>query len=376
MKILLRPLLRALCASSLAWSASATAATWDAPPLEATRDAYLKALKDLEARFAHCRGSGLYLSFRVPKDIVPSEAALRSTPRRQRWIEFSSAGDRRKQTTNVRALANAYSGTIEYDLFRNHFEAGEKSVTAYNRDYSFAAEQHGSEFVVKSLEAGDKAGKRSLGLFSFIDDPVAYARVNPIAKIFERKGFHLDGIAPIGPDADSPLRMDFSFPDRLVGEPSIAYLRSGWLVVDPRANWLLREYGIVFLEGRNNFPVTEVGTVGYEGSSDGQMLPKEVLIHSFWGTYSKNPETFDPPVLPKFGEEFHYADFRFGDEPRENFTLGAYGLPEFGQTVAQVEAARSFPWWTVGAAVGFGALAVGLRRWAARRSAVAGPTAG
>ena len=75
----------------LSSSESARGGTWDLSSPEAVRAEYARALQRLGQKYAHCHGSGVLSMMRVP-----AGKSFRDVTPQQRWVKFSSAGDRKK----------------------------------------------------------------------------------------------------------------------------------------------------------------------------------------------------------------------------------------------------------------------------------------
>jgi len=326
---------------------------------------YLKALAILEQKFDHCSGEGLFSTSKQPpvKGLITTRT----------WVVFAFAGGRGQLVkTNIPSDAEDFESD-DLAKIKSSLKDGSRHITNYSKEYSFSLAKNATGYIVQAMEAGDKSGRRSVDQGpGHAIRAATMAHNRPISAYFGMKGFHLDRVTELGPGTRASLKIEYSIPKQLNAPKSVIQITSGWFVVSPADQWLIREYGIVRTYSSDQSQTTDVGHVEYQSESDGQLRPIKTDRRSYIGAFTVDPVATDPAVTPYLSEDFQFTEWRFGDRPERDFTLSAFGLPEFGQTVAQAAAARSFPWWTVAAAFGFAGLAFGLWRLARRERVLPG----
>jgi hypothetical protein len=330
----------------------------DEPSSDAVFIEYKKGLKVLEEKFDHCRGDGVFSSFRVPKN---SKDRIETKAK----IEFAFSGGKGRQARSPMPWKEPdpmkTSGrTMNY-----------QTILGYNDRYSFTVGRPtpSADPVIESLDPGEKLGR------SQIDNSVGYLSRSPIAihqvrlsHFIEIPGFRVDRVIEVNP-ANEPRRLKFEFtlPKKSGLAKNARPIVAGWFVVTPDEGWLVHEYGNVHAAPTSGEKIfTYVGHVNYQKNSRGEQVPTKANVRLYLGAFDSDPAIISPSTSPVSGEDFEYTSFEFSDAPASAFTLSGFGLPEYGQTVAQVSSARSRPWWTVALAVLSGVAALGLRRLATR----------
>ena len=326
---------------------------------EAIQAEYLKALPLLQQRFDHCNGEGLFTTFRIPKGSNSPTVDLNRT-----WVEFSFAGGRGKTVrTPLDSIKHDVGGAADEDLakLKPGRNPGLQAVTAYNQTYSFDLLGAKPAYKVEDLKASDKSGRESLiNNAGYAACSAFMAYHTPISVYFGFNDFRLDRVTALSPEMNPRLKLEFSVIPRPITKPSGYRIASGWFVVNPADEWLIHEYGIVY-NWSSSAQTTNVGRVQYQTGPDGRSRPARTSYRIYRGKFTADPAATDPAVIPASGEDFQFAKFQFGDEPERDFTLSAFGLPEFGQADA-----GSFPWVLMVAVAGFAALAFALRRFSRR----------
>jgi hypothetical protein len=334
----------------------------DEPSVETALSDYQKGLKALEEKFSHCKGEGVYSTFRLPKN---SNQRVETKAK----IEFAySPGKGRQAKSPIpwNQPETKPDPTKKADLALNF-----QTIIGYNDKYSFFVGRSTPTAapVIEWLDPGQKGGRRQ------IDNSVGFLSLCPIAiyhvrlsDYFQRKAFHVDRVVEL-PTSSKSRRWKFVFSEPMPqglkknARPAVA----GWFVVAPDDGWLLHEYGIVHANPITGEKIyTYVGHVAYEKNSHGEQIPTRAGSRLYWGAFDSDPVISNPSIVAREGEDLEFTSFQFTDSPSSDFTLSGFGLPEYGQTVAQVSAARSRPWWIFAIAGLSGVAAFVLRRLATR----------
>ncbi len=323
---------------------------------------YRKGVKVIEEKFDHCRGEGNFSSFKIPKDNSKrseTKAKISFAFAPGKGIEIRSPVPWKEPQANPDPTKKA-GGVINY-----------QTILGYNDKYSFnlGKSTPNAGPVIELFEPGDKRGR------SQISNSAGYLALSPISNHFARmsdflhvEGFRIDRVVEDkSPTESRRMRFEFSIPKKSDLPKNARPVVSGWFVVAPDDGWLVHEYGNIHAAPTSGQKIyTYVGHVNYQKNSRGHLVPSKADVRLYLGVYDSDPATMNPPVASNLGEDFEFTKFEFTDPPASDFTLSGFGLPEYGQTVAQVSATRSRPWWIVGLAVLSGGVALGLRRLATR----------
>ena len=327
---------------------------------------YPKALKALEARFARCSGEGIFTTFRTLGD-----GKARTSNQTNIEFEFLDANGRLIGTMldDVGGRRDPTAPNAKSVRRRDY-----QYVMAYNDKYSFTLSKQfpASNHQIKMLVAGPEKGRREV--ISGPGHPVRCAFMagkEPVAVIMGVQKFQVDRVIELHPPAQPRrLRIEFSIPRTpppALSEDSKArrpyHLASGWFVVSPDEQWVLLEFGRV-INAPTGDQSTIVGHAEYTHGPTGEPVPVKWDLNEYLGGFSTDPMVTNPGAVPVIGETFEFEKLRFNSPPDRDFTLTAFGLPEFGQI-----ASRPRPWnaiWIcVAAAVAIG-VAFALRRLATR----------
>jgi hypothetical protein len=231
-------------------------------------------------------------------------------------------------------------------------------------------------FIINSLVPGEKEGRLTIhNLFGFMALCPTMVYHGRISLFFDRPGFRVDRIGDLqeGSDRSRRLKIEFSIPKPDKLKAGSRPITSGWLVVSPDDGWLLHEYGSV-TENQTKKIYTGIGHVTYD--KPGSAVPVRSQYRVYRGVFDSDPTVSDPSFAPILGEDFEFTSFQFAGSPESDFTLSAFGLPEFGQTVAQAATAQSRPWWILVLAVISAFAAFVLRRLSLKgRSSKVSPSA-
>ncbi len=312
---------------------------------------YLKGVAALEAKFAHCSG-----------EAIQSESGIFNTDKptfaRQTRYEFAFSGAQGRLVTTY--------------VSNSSWEKSAKAVPgkrppkvvaaiAYNEKQSFSMSKSAmnADYVIDALEVGSEAGRKKL----------ARGSRNPLACLTEASAISLPGLVrmpkchleKVGnvPSPDGTRRIRFNIkmdPVPLTAKRGL-YLTSGWFVTSPDEYWAISEFGVVRAENVDQpSPTTWVGRVEYRRGSDGEIQPVKAVTTIYRAALDADPAITGLNPEKVLTDEIQFTKFRFGDLPAREFTLAAFGMPEFGEPAAR-RLSRPFPWWIVGASVGFGGLA-------------------
>ena len=108
----------------------------------------------------------------------------------------------------------------------------------------------------------------------------------------------------------------------------------------------------------------------YDLTDPNQPKPISSTNYQYAGRHDHDPTRDDPSLKPEEGEDFRFLEVQFGEISERNFTLSAFGLPEFNQAITPRPTNSKTPWWIFG----FSAIALGVaiiaRRVGSRSKAV------
>ena len=333
-----------------------SAASEEMSPKVFTTD-YLTALKKLDAKFANCSGEYVESIYLSRANGIASQV--------RRTFAFAQGAGLLVET----AKDGGDEKKTSADPRKKGLGARFETVTAYNNNYSFSlvkSDPH-SAYVLGMLEAGPSRGRRQI-VRGFRNPSNFFTQVSltPIETILESKSFRVERLSESGQGTDNHrIRVDFTRP-MVVTQANMggAHITSGWLIVAPEEGWLLHEYGVVkTLSARPSVQGTTVGHYEYSRDFGGEFRPVAYVVKRYDQRF--NGDVVDPGVTPSSTENFEFLGFRFGDTPARQFTLTAFGLPEFTDPAART-LNRPYPWWIIVISIGMFGIAIVLRRLANR----------
>jgi hypothetical protein len=198
-------------------------------------------------------------------------------------------------------------------------------VLCYNRDYSFqlGREDANTKWSLTSLE-NSQDGRSNEGvtmthsLSVYLGAPYSMW-VRTLSSLFSEEGFSVRAVSPISHRDKQMLKIEF---DRKPSTKAKAKANGrgdyqGWLVVSLDEAWVLYSYEYMD-KARNAWR----GTVEYGEVRRGIPVPKRV-VHTIEGAKEdglRSQLTYD------------FDEISLVDVPDRDFTLAAFGFPEFSQT--------------------------------------------
>jgi hypothetical protein len=337
---------------------TSTVSAADTSSSEATLAQYVKALTTLEEKFDHCQGEGNFSRF------VSARGGKEGRQSRSK-VSFAFSDGKGRQIQEFPPATGSSGSTNTND------PKFLEMVSAYNPRYSFKITRKPATeaFMIDTIEPGPDRGRLSiLNSLAYLALCSSMTYHSKISWTIGRPGFRVDRVDEIAsaPGQSRRLKLTYSIPLPPELRLNAVPITAGWFVVAPEDGWLLHEYGSVHENPKQRILFTQVGRVTYARGATGSTVPGKSQFRSYPGKFDSDPADSDPSIAPTSGEDFEFTSFRFADSPDRDFTLSAFGLPEFGQTVAQVSSARSRPWWILVVAVLSGIAAFGLRRVATK----------
>jgi hypothetical protein len=196
--------------------------------------------------------------------------------------------------------------------------SGTELVFCYNRDYSFRLSKRAdaSAFTIESFQ-GNTSGQIPVEdknmqhrLWTFLCAPYSLY-LTPISRLLADENFVVRSVSRLDRDQQKMVRLEFEMRG---SERRPGY--AGWMVVSPEEGWILREY---------NYTLDRSGTilrgnVEYGDSIDGGRLPRRVT-HTRYGVADGHPVSNR--------ESADFSELRLIGLPDKEFTLEAFGLPNF-----------------------------------------------
>jgi len=326
----------------------------DAMTKERVLAEYPKALAALEARFSHANGEGMLLSLQSR----PEHGSI--VERRKVGFSFSSGNGRLTLTRTDAPGAHEDSSGKKVVKYPKNYQ----TVVCYNDKYSFeiTKEDVASEYIIRMLEAGPRQSRRSIHMqIDFAVRCAMNAQLDSISTMLTLPEFRIDRVAEESSSTGrGKLRIDFSIAKKPDPARKTSVITSGWLVVSPAEQWVLYEYGSILTTWTLK-KLTYIGHVEYKKGSDGEPEPVRCSYRLYRGDYKADPALSDPGVVAASGQDFEFTHLSFADRPAGDFTLTAFGLPEFNQ-IASATRPRSSSWWIWAGAAVVGVAAFALRR--------------
>jgi len=228
----------------------------------------------------------------------------------------------------------------------------EEHAFGYNEKYSFSLVRTGEqkEFAIEKFEAR-VPGRRPLtvGVEAFLSIP--YNMEGYATNAVNKPGFALHSVSPIRRDGKDLLRVTIAFTadqTKLKTKPGRrgAYFGADIsLVLSPEERWVLYEYE---WRMRGDSPKGFRGTVEYQGTLDGFLVPKRATRTSFDIAGDKVTES----------STFEFVQFSFANAPDSAFTVSAFGVPEPVAKPLKVARSGSLVYWFLG--LGLAALAAAV----------------
>ena len=130
------------------------------------------------------------------------------------------------------------------------------------------------------------------------------------------------------------------------------------VVLEPEMGWALREYQLTSTPSRGVNKATNSGLIQYERWKPGGVVFPKQSKHIEIVEYPQKNKTY------KTEREVTFSDLRWNATSDNEFTLSAYGLPEFGRAKRSYYPLDSWLFWLCVAAVV--ATTIGLRRYRKR----------
>lgn len=127
----------------------------------------------------------------------------------------------------------------------------------------------------------------------------------PISRMISDPSFAIRQVIEVPQNGKKLLRIEYDY------QPKDLILRSGWLLVSPEDHWALQEYECALSEKFKGRKIR--GSIQYGPPMDGFSIPSSI-------TFLPNGNSRDCFVFDAINR---------GDTPRREFTLPAFGLPEF-----------------------------------------------
>jgi hypothetical protein len=197
-----------------------------------------------------------------------------------------------------------------------------EGISCVGEDYSFRIERDrdGSSPVIRNVGSEAQLGVETTiksVLWDLLSTPYSVLGV-PIREIMSAPAFSITSIDHIEKQGRQLLKIAFTFESQNKPPEKPYPIKSGWIVVSPNENWVLREYECTFRVGKQGSGHA-TGAVEYRGDqvSPGVLsLPKQVVVSSIAPSGRETRRTL----------EFDEIESAIVD--KHEFTLTSYGLPE------------------------------------------------
>jgi hypothetical protein len=175
--------------------------------------------------------------------------------------------------------------------------------------------------------------------------------------LLQDKNFQINSVRTHQQDGSALVRVDFEYlkAKETFAKKGMLPIRSGWMLLDPGHDWILREYDLMFLAVPPEYGTLHTTLAITEGTGR-----HSIVVRS---NTTQQGRTGDDTSKTVSEAEAEAAER--GDVPTEEFTLSAFGLPEPGTVVA--ESTWSYYLWFAGAGVLALLLGQFLRNRAKRR---------
>ena len=193
------------------------------------------------------------------------------------------------------------------------------AAEALNDDYGFTVTRNGgTTWMLRRAGASDKeAVARNVDLKSFVyaHAPWVVLEYGSLRSLWVDPHFDVTSVERVADGACELARVEFSLSGTAKDGATVT-LRNGWLLLDPKIYWCIREYSVSIASDKSAADIH--GTVTYDHRPDELPRPRR---YAFTLVNKQKGATVD---YSYDYEKFDYVEPAVGD-----FRLSAYGLPEY-----------------------------------------------
>ena len=293
------------------------------PSKETILAEYPRAVAALEARFSQCRGEGFFTTF-----LSANHKQVRQTQ-----VEFAFSGENGRVTRTPLVAVDANRVIPAPPQDAREAARVYQTTIVYNEAYSFSIlkKTPTSDPVVEWTEAGIGRGIRlANGGHGQPLHRVVVGDQRTIARLMALPTTRIDRITEV-PRTSQPgwLRVEFSLPVPEGPRPGASPITSGWIVVAVPDHWILHDYGLTSTVVANGAQYTRMGHVEYKREPTGDLQIVKCVSKMYAGRHSVDPANADPAVISLASDEIQYTRLQLEAVPVGEFTLSAFGFPEF-----------------------------------------------